>query len=63
MNLADEIKQRLDQLSDEDIHQVASRIDQLTAGGNGLGVIIAVLVIILLVVLILKLMDKRITIS
>jgi hypothetical protein len=59
----EEIAARLDQLSDEELHSFASRLDSLNPGGDGLGVVIAVLIIVLLVILILKLWDKRIVIT
>jgi predicted PurR-regulated permease PerM len=59
----EEITQRLDKLSDEELHWFASQVDSLYPGGNGLGLIIAVLVIILLVLVILKVTDKKIIIE
>ena len=59
----EEIKARLDQLSDQDLHNFATQIDALTAGGDGLGLVIAILIIIILVIIILKLMDKKIVVS
>jgi len=59
----EEIKARLAQLSDQDLHNFATQIDTLTAGGDGLGLVIAILVIIILVIIILKLMDKKIVVS
>ena len=59
----DEIKGRLDQLSDADLHSFAIQLDALTAGGDGLGLVIAILVIAILVIIILKLMDKKIVVS
>ena len=59
----EEIKARLDQLSGQDLHNFATQIDTLTAGGDGLGLVIAILVIIILVIIILKLMDKKIVVS
>ncbi|MBW1981176.1 MAG: PA2779 family protein [Deltaproteobacteria bacterium] len=58
-----EIQERLGQLSNEELHSLATQIDTLAPGGDALGVIIALLVIVLLVVLILKLLDKTIIIS
>ena len=58
-----EIEQKLAGLSDEQIHMLAQASDQLLAGGDALGVVIAILVIILLVILILKLSDKSIVIK
>jgi hypothetical protein len=47
----DEIQSRLDQLSDQQLHKVALKVDQLKTGGDAGGFIIAVLVIAILVVL------------
>ena len=58
-----EIEQKMQGLSDEQIHMLAQASDRVLAGGDGLGVVIAVLVIILLVILILKLTDKSIVIK
>jgi hypothetical protein len=59
----EEITQRLDKLSDEELHWFASQVESLYPGGNGLGLIIAILVIILLVIVILKVTDKKIIIE
>ena len=58
-----EIDQRLAQLSDNEVRDLASQIDSVTHAGDFLGVIIAVLIIVLLVVVILKLSDKRIIVD
>ncbi len=58
-----EIKQKLNSLSDEELHQFASRVDQLrVAGDSGLGVIVTLLVIAILVVLLLQLTGHRIVV-
>lgn len=49
-----EIQDRLEQLSAEELHQLALQIDSLTQGGV-LGFLIAVLVIVVLVLVILRL--------
>ena len=51
-----EIQDRLDQLSDQEVHNLATQIDSISQGGI-LGVVIAVLVIVILVLVIMKLMD------
>jgi DNA-binding transcriptional MerR regulator len=53
----EEIQERLNQLSDEEVHNLAMQIDSLSQGGI-LGVVIAVLIIVVLVLVIMKLMDK-----
>lgn len=60
----DEIQSRLGQLSDQQIHQVALKLDDLkVAGDSGLGIIIAVLVIIVLVIIVIQLLGHRIVIK
>ena len=57
-----EARERLQTMSDEQIHLMARASDRVLAGGDGGGVVVAVLVIILLVLLILYLQDKKIVI-
>lgn len=57
-----EIRSRLDKLSDTELHGFASQLDGLYPGGDGLGVVIGLLVIAILVVVLLKLYDKKIII-
>ncbi len=53
----EEVTSRLSQLSDQELHRIASRIDELQAGGDSaLGIIVALLVIAILVILILYLL-------
>jgi hypothetical protein len=59
---ADEVDQKLDQMTDEQIHLLAQAADDILAGGNGVGLAIGILLIILLVVVILKLMDKTVVV-
>jgi len=60
----EEIQERLSQLSDQQIHQIALQLDQLKVGqGDALGIIIAVLVIAILVVVLLKLTGHDIIIT
>jgi hypothetical protein len=50
----EEAQARIASLTDAEIQQIASQLDHLPAGGDGIWVAVAILVIILLVVLILK---------
>jgi len=59
----EEIQKRLHQLSDEQIHELALNLDELKVGGDGLGIIIALLVIAILVVLLLQLSGHRIIVT
>jgi hypothetical protein len=59
----DEIQKRLSQLNDEQIHNLALNLDQLKVGGDGLGVIVALLVIALLVVALIYLTKHRVIIK
>jgi len=58
-----EVREKLDQMSDQQIHLLAQASDRVLAGGDLLGTAIAVLIIILLIVLILKLLGKEIIIA
>jgi hypothetical protein len=57
-----EVRERLQDLSDEQIHLMAQASDRVLAGGDGTGVVVAVLVIVLLVLLILYVQKKTIVI-
>ncbi len=50
---SEEIQSRLGQLSDSQLHKLAVKADEMRVGGDGLGVVIAVLAIAILVVLFL----------
>lgn len=54
----EEAQERIASLTDAEIQQIASQLDQLPAGGDGIWVAVAILVIVLLVVLILKVAGK-----
>ncbi len=60
---AEEITTRLSQLSDQEVHSIAQKLDDLKVGGDGLGIVIAVLVIIALVILIIQLSGHRVTVG
>jgi hypothetical protein len=60
---AEEIQAKLKDLSDGQIHQLAMKIDDLKTGGDGAGIVIALLVIAALVVLIIYLTGHRIIIK
>lgn len=59
----DEIQARLNQLNDQQIHQMAQKLDGLNVGGDGAGVVIAILLIAILVVLIIYLSGHRVFIK
>ena len=59
----EEVTSRLAQLSDQEVHQVANQVDSLYSGGDGLGVVIALLVIAILVVILLQLTGHKIIIT
>ena len=56
----EEIRARLDQLSDQELHQLALKLDDLRVGQDAFGVIIALLVIAILVVVLLHLTGHRV---
>jgi hypothetical protein len=60
----EEIQSRLSQLNDQQIHQIALRLDNLKVGKDGaLGIIIALLVIVILVVVVLKLTGHKVIVT
>lgn len=60
----EEIQKRLNQLSDQQIHQVALQLDDLKIGkDDALGIIIALLVIVILVVLLLQLTGHKVIVT
>ncbi len=59
----DEIQGRLSQLSDQQLHKAAQQLDSLKVGGDGLGIVIALLVIAILVVLLLQLTGHRVIVK
>lgn len=55
----EEVSQKLNQMTDEQVHQMASLADRIPAGGDGaLGIVIAVLVVFALVLLIIFLYKR-----
>ena len=59
----EEINSRLAQLSDQQMHNLALQIDEIKVGGDGLGIVIALLVIVILVVLLLQLTDHKVVVT
>jgi hypothetical protein len=57
-----EITNRLGQMSDQQIHTFAQKLDDLRVGGDGVWVVVAVLAIIALVIFILKLVGHPVTV-
>lgn len=58
-----EVKDKLSQLSPQEVHYLATHLDQVQAGGDGAGAVIAVLMILILLVVLIKLMGKEIIIK
>lgn len=59
-----EIQKRLHDLSDQQIHQLALKIEEWKVGGDsGLGLVIALLVITILIILFLQLTGHRIVVK
>ena len=60
---AEEIQGKVKDLSDQQIHQLALKMDDLKVGGDAAGFIIALLVIVILVILIIQLTGHRIVVK
>ena len=60
----EEIQSRMDQINDQQLHQLALKLDDLTvAGDEGLGILIGLLVIAILVVILVLLLQHRVVIK
>lgn len=59
----EETMARVNKLSDEQIHQLATNTDSLQAGGDGVDVLIGLLVVAILVVVLVYLLNHRIEIK
>jgi hypothetical protein len=58
-----EVTARLDKLSDNELHSLATHLDTLTAGGDGLSVLVVILVIVGIMALVLFITGKRLVIQ
>ena len=59
----EEVNQRVQQLSPQQIHQVATHLDELQPGGDsGLGILVSLLVIAILVVVLIQLSGHRVVV-
>jgi Flp pilus assembly protein TadB len=59
----EEIKARLDQLSEADLHGLATQLDALVPAGDGFEVAVIILLIVILIVLVLIVAGKRVHVS
>jgi len=59
----DEIKARLDQLSDAEVHSLATQLDALLPAGGGFEVAVIILLVVIVVVLVLIVTGKRVHVS
>ncbi len=59
----DEAMVRVNALSDDQVHQLATHADSLQAGGDAVGVLVGLLIVALLVVLLIYLIQGRISVK
>lgn len=60
----EEIQSRLDLLSDQQIHQLALKVDDLrVAADEGLGLLIGLLIVVVLVIIIIMLLGHRVIVK
>ena len=59
----EEIQSRMNQWNDQQIHQVALKMDDLTVAGDGLGIVIALLVIAIVVIIIIQVTGHRVVVK
>lgn len=58
----DEVTSRINQLSDEEVHQFASRLDSLQAGADGVDSLVFLLLVAIVVVVVLEATGHRVII-
>jgi hypothetical protein len=58
-----EVKSRLDGMTDAQIHQLATNLDEVRVGGDGLGVIVLILVIAILVVVLIQVTGHKVIVQ
>jgi Family of unknown function (DUF6627) len=58
-----EVKSRLDVMTDAQIHQLATSLDEVRVGGDGLELIVLLLVIAILVVVLLQLTGHKVIVK
>ena len=59
----EEIQTKLTQLGDEQLHQLALRLDELNVGGDGAEAVIIILFLAILVVLVIYLLGYRVAVK
>lgn len=59
----EEVRARVNQLNDNQIHQFAQQLDQVKVGGDGFGFLAGLLVVAILVVILVYLLGHRIIIT
>jgi hypothetical protein len=59
----DEVKSRLDRLSDQELHSFATTIDNLYPGGDAVSAVIGLLIIAILVMILLHMTGRKIVIK
>jgi len=60
---SEEIQGKLKDLNDQQIHQLAQKVDDLKVGGDGLGIVIAILIIVILVIIVIQLTGHRVVVK
>jgi hypothetical protein len=58
-----EVKSRLDGMTDAQIHQLATNLDEVRVGGDGLGTIVVLLIIVILVIVIIQLTGHKVVVK
>ncbi len=60
---SDEVQAKLAGLSDEQLHELALKIDDIKVAGDGLGIIIALLIIAILIVVLLQVTGHKVVVK
>jgi len=60
---SEEIQGKLRDLNDQQLHQMAMKVDELNVAGDGAGIVVGLLIIVLLVVVIIYLSGHRVVLK
>ena len=59
----EEVQMRLNQLDEDQLHELAQKVDEFRVAGNGAEIIIAIVLVGILVVLIILLLNKKVIVT
>jgi hypothetical protein len=59
----EEVQMRLNQLDEDQLHELAQKVDEFRVAGNGAEIVIAIVLVGILVVLVILLLNKKVIVT